>query len=122
MKEIIIVTLSSILINTLAVANMDNSSTSTGGFISLTKRNGTNKRPNAPSRDFLECNYGEGFLVVVVPDGVSYITVRIYDDRDEYCGFVTSDAPIVELPMLTGEYYVECTTDDGRVFCGIIEW
>ena len=81
-----------------------------------------NHRPNAPSRSYIECFYGEGFVQFVFPDGVQTMMVRVYNGVEEYTGTVTADTPWVELPILSGIYDVECATDDGRVFSGSIEW
>lgn len=79
-------------------------------------------RPNAPSRSYIECFYGVGFIEFVMPDGVQTMGVRVFNGVDEYAGTVTANTPWVELPNLSGIYDIECTTDDGRVFSGSIEW
>lgn len=50
------------------------------------------------------------------------MTVRVFNGVDEYVGTVTADTPWLEFPILSGIYDVECTTDDGRVFSGSVEW
>lgn len=79
-------------------------------------------RPNAPSRYYIACFYGESFIEFVFPNGVQTIEVRIYNEIYEYNGTATADTPWIELPSLSGIYDIECTTDDGRVFSGSVEW
>lgn len=79
-------------------------------------------RPNAPSRAYIQCIYGDCFVEFILPDGVQTMEVRIYNGIDEYAGTVTADTPWIEIPNLSGIYDVECTTDDGRIFSGSIEW
>lgn len=79
-------------------------------------------RPNAPSRSYIQCMYGESFIEFVIPDEVESMSVRIYNGVDEYAGTVTADTPWIELPNMSGIYDIECTTDDGRIFSGLIEW
>lgn len=81
-----------------------------------------NHRPNAPSRSYIGCFYGEGFIEIVLPDGIHTMEVRVYNGDGEYAGTVSVDTPWIELPILSGIYDVECTSDDGRVFSGVIEW
>lgn len=79
-------------------------------------------RPNAPSRSYIVCLYSEGFIEFTFPDGVQSMEVRIYNGVNEYVGTTTADTPWIELPSLSGIYDIECTTDDGRVFSGSVEW
>ena len=84
------------------------------------KRN--SKRPNAPSRLYMECFYGEGFIEFVIPEGTESLSVRVYKEEEEWTGIVSMTNPIFELPELCGEYKVECIDDSGRTFSGIIEF
>ena len=78
------------------------------------------KRPNAPSRFFIECVYGDCLLEFIFPQGVNSLSIKVYNETEEWLTNATLDAPIVEIPSLEGEYTVECTANDGRVFSGII--
>lgn len=108
----------------LSEASTTSSNTTTVIRETILKSNQAKKtnRPNAPSRSYIECFYGEGFVQVVFPDGIQTMTVRVFNGVDEYAGTVTADTTWVELPILSGIYDVECTTDDGRVFSGSVEW
>lgn len=103
-------------------ADSGNTSTGNTGETSLYQRRDNVGRPNAPPRVTIECIYGEGCLSIVIPEGVMCISVKVYNDTEEYFGFVTTEDATMTLPILIGEYNIECTTDDGRVFCGVITW
>lgn len=77
-------------------------------------------RPNAPSRLSMECSYGEEFIEFLLPEGVESLFIRVYDSLFELDGMVTCSNPRFETPNLQGEYSIECITEDGRVFFGII--
>ena len=49
-------------------------------------------------------------------------SVRVYYDEEEWSGIVSVTNPILELPVLTGEYSVECIDDSNRHFYGTIEY
>lgn len=97
-----------------------------GGYkvarVVLTHYKGTTKRPNAPSRHTLECTYGEGFIEPIFPEGVNFITIRLYDEFNEWTAMVTPNCSVAEFPILTGTYNLECTFDNGYVFVGTIEF
>ncbi|MDO4334482.1 MAG: hypothetical protein Q4C37_01430 [Bacteroidales bacterium] len=78
-------------------------------------------RPNSPSRVGIECVYGEGFIEFSLPESVFSLSVTISNDTEEWYGFVTRYDFIQELPIgLSGEYSVECTAEDGRIYIGSI--
>lgn len=79
-------------------------------------------RPNAPSRVFIECTYGDGGMEFTFPEGVETLTVQISNEGETLTFVATSEEPRFEIPVLTGEYAIQCTTDDGRVFAGVIEF
>jgi len=88
----------------------------------LRQHRGTTKRPNAPSRLYIECFYGDGFIQFVIPDGTQTLSVRVYNDSEEWSGVVSIANPTLELPTLIGEYTVECIDDSNRSFYGTIEY
>lgn len=106
----------------------DSSTTSGSGSSAIkntilkNKSHNNSHRPNAPSRLYIECFYGEGFVEFIFPDGVQTMEVRVYNGVDEYAGTVSVENPLFELPILSGEYEIECSCDDGRIFSGMIEW
>ena len=80
------------------------------------------KRPNMQSRLYVECLYGDGFIQFVIPDGTQTLSVRVYNDEEEWSGVVSVTNPILKLPVLTGEYSVECSDDSNRSFYGTFEY
>ncbi len=83
---------------------------------------GTTIRPNAPSRLTLECLYGDGFIEPIFPNGTQTLSVRVYNDVEEWSDVVSVTNPILRLPVLAGEYRVECIDDSNRSFHGFIEY
>ena len=79
-------------------------------------------RPEAPSRVYIECRYGAGFMWFQLPAGVYQATLRLSNDTFVWEGLVTTDNPMVEIPSLTGEYTLLCQTDNGRLFTGLLEF
>ncbi len=49
-------------------------------------------------------------------------SVRVYNDVKEWSGVVSVTDPILQLPVLIGEYSVECVDDSNHSFYGIIEY
>lgn len=110
---------------TIADSGSQNSSSDTPtkqhSKITLLHLKRASNRPNAPSRVGIECAYGDGFVEFFLPESISGLSVIIHDDSDEWHGFVTRDESILEIPTaLTGEYSVECTADDGKVYSGYL--
>lgn len=93
------------------------------GEITL-KRNPAKRtdRPNAPVRDYVSCIYGMNFIEILFPDGVSSMSIYIYNEDDEFTGTVNVDTPWIEIPEFSGIYDIECISDDGREYIGVIEW
>lgn len=129
MDKLKILILSVVILCFLGIANKMTADTSgepkskdmTSGkktVLSLSKK-GT-ARPNALSNIGMECFYGDGFIEFEFPEGVQYLYVKVYDMLFEFEGIVTKDSPTLEIPSHHGEYNIECTTDDGRMFSGII--
>lgn len=80
-------------------------------------------RPKAPSRIFIECRYGIGHMEFSIPENIYGMTVNIL--REEACEFscyVTSEEPYIDIPTFSGEYTVQCVTDDGSIFSGILQF
>ena len=77
-------------------------------------------RPEAPSRVFIMCAYDSEHIYFQLPAGINFITVDLTGETDQWSGVATSENPCVEIPDLIGEYEIVCTTDDGRVFSGLL--
>lgn len=95
-------------------------SSSNGQRTTLTQEKSNKNRPGLPSKVYVECIYDEGYLSFSFPGGIVAYTVRVYDDTDEWYGYVCVDEPMVQVPLFTGVYSVECIANDGRVFKGTI--
>lgn len=70
----------------------------------------------------MECVYGEDYMSFSFPEGISSYTVHIYNEMDEWYGYVSIEEPTVHIPLFTGTYTLECTANDGRVFTGTINF
>ena len=80
-----------------------------------------NKRPNLPARYYLECHYGCGYMEFSIPAGFEYLIVSIRDgEYSVWEGMVSPDNPYTEIPDLSGEYTVVCTSDGNHTFVGTI--
>lgn len=78
-------------------------------------------RPKAPARYSVECTYTLGYMEFTFPSGVSYMRVEICEDETPiWEGIIAPDSPVIEIPMLYGEYNVVCTTDTGTVYSGTV--
>ncbi len=80
------------------------------------------KRPNAPSRVFIECRYDEETMMFIMPDGIEYAEISIsQNDEVIMTDVITRDMCILPSPShAAGEYLVSCTSSDGRVFQGYL--
>lgn len=78
-------------------------------------------RPKAPARYSVECTYTLGNMEFTFPSGVSYMRVEICENETPiWEGIITPDSPVIEIPVLYGEYNVICTTDNGAEYGGIV--
>lgn len=80
------------------------------------------KRPNAPSRNVMECMYGDGFITCEFSEEVHSISIRLYNDCEEYSAIISQDNATMVIPPLSGEYNIECHSDNGRVFVGFLNF
>lgn len=78
------------------------------------------KRPNAPSRNVMECIYGDGFITCIFPEEVPSISIRLYSESEEYFAVISQDNPTMYIPSLSGVYCIECDADNGFIFAGYI--
>ncbi len=89
---------------------------------SLKLRPGNPWYPHAPSRMYIECIYGKGYIQFFLPEGIYSLSVTIFSDSYSWSGFVTRDQSVLELPELEGSYTVKCNADDGKTYYGTIEF
>lgn len=81
---------------------------------------GIPKRPNTPSRIYIECRYCPEYLEFSFPDGVTSLSVFLSNDDNSLMDVASLESPIVYIPILYGEYGITCTTEDGREFYGTL--
>ncbi|MDE6305058.1 MAG: hypothetical protein K2L90_00545, partial [Muribaculaceae bacterium] len=88
----------------------------------LIQKGGSNKRPNAPGRSFIECHYGNGYIDFTFLPNSNFMTVELVNDEiSVWTELITIENPLIELPSnLSGEYNIVCTTDKDQVFVGTI--
>ena len=99
--------------------NQNKSSSDPGTAILYQKKYNSN-RPNAPQRIYIECQYRNGSIEFIFPNGIYSVSVHIYNDLDNWWGIATTEEPCIEIPFFNGNYIIECTSDDGRTFSGEI--
>lgn len=75
-------------------------------------------RPNAPSRTFIECQYCNEGMLFTFPEGIYSISVTITNGADAWYGHASRETNEIHFPPKSGDYEMECVTDDGRVFYG----
>lgn len=76
-------------------------------------------RPNKPSNYFIECRYGKGFIELGLPEGIEMVFLSIKQDgASMWEDMIFSDGSWIEIPELSGQYVIECRTEDGRIFTG----
>jgi hypothetical protein len=106
-----------------AMANPENSeSANVSTNVVILRPKSLPTRPNAPSRNFIECSYDIGYLNLNLPTGVNYANVSISEISSDIIweGYVSTDSYTIQIPVLSGEYEIDCTTDDGRVYFGTL--
>ena len=96
--------------------NPNNSSSTT-----LIIKKDPNKRPNAPARYTIGCEYDNGILKFTLPPFVSWIEVEIEQyETVVFQTVVLSSFPSTAISGLSGECTIRCTTDGGAVYEGTI--
>lgn len=79
-------------------------------------------RPNVPSRVQIKCYYASGYVRLGFPEGIYSATVTISNGEEEWFGFASVDEPLMETPVFTGDYTIECIADNGRLFTGTLHF
>lgn len=77
-------------------------------------------RPRVPSRVYIACRYGAGVMEFSFIEGVNSMSVTVANESYQSFDIVTAEEPMMELSLPSGEYAIECLTDDGRTFTGTI--
>lgn len=80
-------------------------------------------RPRSPSRVFLRCYYGKGFLSIEFKEEMTFIEIEISkDDNVHWEGMVYVQEPEILIPELYGEYEITCRTDGNQIFKGKLQF
>ena len=98
------------------------SPTDTTTLLLLNHKESDKNRPKAPSRVHVECTYDSERMSFSFPGQINSYAVYVYNENDEWYGYVTREEPNVYISMSSGTYTIECTANDGRVFIGTIEF
>lgn len=93
------------------------------GFQNVTYLNEKHKtnRPRIPAKRYLICYYASGFITLKIPNENQFIELTLIDKNQPiWSGYVSIENPSCVIPTLTGEYTLECVTDQNQVFTGIL--
>ena len=79
------------------------------------------KGPRMPGRAVLNCEYGDNYITIDLPDWSETADVTISDNDTPvwFCSITQADNTAT-LPALSGEYTVECQLDDESVYTGTL--
>lgn len=70
---------------------------------------------------YMECNYCQGYISLEIPSDIEAVEVAIEDySMVVWSGVLTPDFPESDIPYLSGEFLITCTTDAGDVYQGIL--
>ena len=107
------------IITVSAIPDSHQSSSNSSSTV-LHQKGPASQRPNAPSRVYIECRYGAGVMEFSFIEGVNSMSVTVANESYQSFDIVTAEEPMMELSLPSGEYAIECLTDDGRTFTGTI--
>ena len=86
------------------------------------EKNDKGKR-RVPSRNYVYCEYGAGFISLALPAGVQSASFTLsYGDDPLYYGVYFASDRYVTIPDLSGEIAIEITADNGSVYAGILNF
>ncbi|MGM9799606.1 MAG: hypothetical protein ACI30M_02835 [Muribaculaceae bacterium] len=107
----------------IAVGDENNNSESTqSSTTTLEKRKpDVPNGPRVPSRVYIECSYGVGYVEFTFPVECEYMEVTLEQNGVQvYYGVVTPEEPCAEIPLLSGECTVTCHTDGNQTYSGVL--
>ncbi len=79
------------------------------------------KRPKAPAKISLICQYSTGYISLSFPEDANYMEISLSDEVGPvWIGTISRTNPETEIPVLSGEYTITCQTDQNQIFEGII--
>ena len=96
----------------------DNSPTTTTKLEKKILQNG----PRSGSIPYLDCIYNVGYLSLVLPDEFNFaeVTISANETSVVWTDIVTPDFSDCDIPVLSGQYEVTCTLDNGAIYQGIV--
>lgn len=81
----------------------------------------SNQNPRSLPLLYMECNYCQGYISLEIPSDIEAVEVTIEDNSMVvWSGVLTPDFPESDIPYLSGEFLITCTTDAGDVYQGIL--
>lgn len=81
----------------------------------------SNQNPRTLPLLYMECNYCQGYISLEIPFDIEAVEVTIEDNSMiVWSGVLTPDFPESDIPYLSGEFLITCTTDAGDVYQGIL--
>lgn len=81
----------------------------------------SNQNPRTLPLLYMECNYCQGYISLEIPSDIEAVEVAIEDNSMVvWSGVLTPDFPESDIPYLSGEFLITCTTDAGDVYQGIL--
>lgn len=72
---------------------------------------------------FITCYYNNEYLEVEVPADAEYMEVVVSNEVGTiWTGLVTPESAECDIPYLSGQYLITCTTDSGTIYQGILSF
>lgn len=86
-----------------------------------TSKENPHNRPKAPARNGIVCTYSSDGIELVLPSGISMVSVVIWNENGTaWTGIISHDEPYSPLPGLSGEYKIVCIGDNGSSYSSIL--
>lgn len=81
----------------------------------------TSGKPRMPGRAVLNCEYGEGYISIQLPDWAESAEVTVSENEMPvwFCTMTPQDNT-AGLPALNGEYTITCELDDQSTYVGTL--
>ena len=121
---IIILLLLSLTFSLKAEDDSGNNGTTSGQPIKKKNRPADPLYPKAPSRAIIIFSYHNETEAVYfdIPANVEYINILLQNSETGFifAGNASAFAPEWHQPLNAGEYYIECTADNGDIYAGYI--
>ena len=125
MKAIITITLCliSILVHPVQLSAKDDEQKETKNYAELVLKRSTHRHEKPGKVAIIYCQYTRGHLSFVIPHSIEAMQVIIGDEQiPVWEGWVTSDYPETDIPVLVGEYEITCRTTENQIFKGKVQF